>query len=76
MRACMIRHLIMSNSVTPWTIVYQAPLSTGFPKQEYCSELSFPTPGDLPDLGMETVFLASLPLAGGFFTTMPPGKPP
>ena len=75
MCACVISHSVGSNSVTPCTVVYQAPLSRGFPRQEYCSELSFPTPGDLPDLGMEAVFLASLPLAGGFFTTMPPGKP-
>ena len=33
--------------VTPWIAVYQAPLSMGFPGQEYCSELPFPSPGDL-----------------------------
>ena len=35
--------------VTPWTIACQAPLSMGFPKQEYWSGLPFPSPGDLPD---------------------------
>ena len=39
--------------VTPWTVAYQPPLSMGFPKQEYCSGLPFPSSGDLPDLGIE-----------------------
>ena len=34
-------------------IVCQAPLSVGFPRQEYCSELPFPSPGDLPNSGIE-----------------------
>ena len=34
---------------TPWTIARQAPLSMGFPRQEYWSRLPFPTPGDLPN---------------------------
>ena len=38
---------------TPWTVAYQAPLSMGFPRQEYCSGLPFPSPGDLPDPGVE-----------------------
>ena len=33
----------------PWTVTHQALLSTGFPRQEYWSGLSFPSPGDLPD---------------------------
>jgi len=37
----------------PGTVVYQASLSMGFSRQEYCSGLSFPSPGDLPDLGIE-----------------------
>ena len=41
----------------------------GFSKQEYYSELPFPTPGDLPDPGIEPTSLASSALAGGFFTT-------
>ena len=57
--------------VTPWTIVHQAPLSMGFPKQEYWSGLPFPTPGDLPDPGIKP---ASPALAGGFFATEPLGK--
>ena len=39
--------------VTPWTVAFQAPLSMGFSRQEYWSELPFPSPGDLPDLGIE-----------------------
>ena len=47
-------------SVTLWTIACQAPLSMGFPRQEYYSKLSFPTPGDLPDPGIELMSPASL----------------
>ena len=39
--------------VTPWTAACQAPLSMGFSRQEYCSGLPFPSPGDLPDPGIE-----------------------
>ena len=38
---------------TPWTIAFQAPLSIGFSRQEYWSGLPFPSPGDLPDPGIE-----------------------
>ena len=64
----------MSDSfVTPWTVVRQALLSMGFFRQEYCSGwLPFPSPGDLPNPGIKP---ASPALAGGFFTTGPPGQP-
>ena len=39
--------------VTAWTVAHQAPLSMEFSRQEYWSELLFPSPGDLPDLGIE-----------------------
>ena len=52
---------------TPRTVGCQAPLSVGFPRQEYWNGLPFSSPGDLPDLGMEPSFLGSLLLAGGFF---------
>ena len=39
--------------VTPWSIAHQAPPSMGFPRQEYWSELPFPSPGDHPDPGIE-----------------------
>ena len=46
-----------------------------FPRQEYWSGLPFPFPGDLPDPGIEPMSPVSPALAGGFFTTEPPGKP-
>ena len=39
--------------VTPWTVVHQAPLSIGFPSQEYWSGLPFPSTADLPNPGIE-----------------------
>ena len=44
--------------VTPWTVVHQAPLSMGFPRQEYRRGLPFPPPGDLPNPGTEPTSLA------------------
>ena len=38
---------------TPWTVAYQAPQSMEFSRQEYCSGLPFPSPGDLPNPGIE-----------------------
>ena len=38
---------------TPWTVAYQAPPSTGFSRQEYWSGLPLPSPGDLPNPGIE-----------------------
>ena len=57
---------------TPWTAACQAPLSMKLSRQEYWSGLPCPSPGDLPNPGMEP---SSLALAGTFFTTEPPGKP-
>ena len=52
--------------VTPRTVAHWAPLSMGFPRQEYCNRLLFPSPGDLSNPGIETVSPAlagnSLPL--------------
>ena len=39
--------------LTPWTLAYQVPPSMGFSRQEYCRGLPFPSPGDLPDPGIE-----------------------
>ena len=47
----------------------------GFFRQEYWIGLPFPTAGDLPNPGTEPASRASPALAGGFFTTGPPGKP-
>ena len=63
-------------SVTPWSAAFQAPLSMEFSRQEYWGGLPFPTPGDLPNLGIKLVSLASSALASGFFTNEPPGRPP
>ena len=61
--------------VTPWPVARQAPLSMEFCRQENWNGLPFLSPGDLPDPGIEPVSLGSAALAGGFFTTEPPGKP-
>ena len=66
-------HSVMSDSfATSWTVARQAPLSIGFHKQEHWNGLPFPSPGDLPDPGIEPMSPA---LADGFFTIEPPGKP-
>ena len=54
---------------TAWTVAHQAPLSMGFPRQEYWSGLLFPSAGDLPDPGIEPMTLRSPALASRFFTT-------
>ena len=61
--------------VTPRTVAYQAPLSVGFSRQEFWSELPFPSPGDLLNPRIEPASLGSPALADGFFTTEPPEKP-
>ena len=60
---------------TPWTVDRQVPLSMGLSWQEYWSGLPFPPPGDLPNTGTEPASPVAPALAGGFFTTEPPGKP-
>ena len=70
---CICRACYVTKSfATPWTVAHQAPLSVGFPRQEYWSGLPFPSPGDLSHPGIEPT---SPVLAGRFFTTEPPGKP-
>ena len=59
----------MSNSANLWTVAHQAPLTMRFPRQEYWSRLSFPSPGGLPDPGMEPMSPASPALASRFFTS-------
>ena len=58
----------MSDSATLWTIAHQAPLSTGFSRQEYWSGLTCPPPGDLPEVGIKAESLESLALSGRSFT--------
>ena len=55
----------------PWTVAVQAPLSMGFSRQQYWSELPCPPLGDRPDPGIEAQPLVSPALAGGLLTTRP-----
>ena len=48
-----LKLLVRSDSVTPWTVACQAPLSLGFSKQKYWTGLPFPSPGDLPEAGIK-----------------------
>ena len=57
---------------TPWTVAYQVACSMGFSRQEYWSGLPFPSPGDLPDSGIEP---RSPALQADTLTSEPPGKP-
>ena len=62
-------------SVILWTVVRQAPLSMGFPRQQYRSGLPYPPPGNLPDPGIEPASLVSPALAAGFFISTHLGSP-
>ena len=68
---CSIAKLCLTH-VIPWTLAHQPPLSKGFPRQEYWNGLPFLPLRDLPNPGID---LMSPALAGGLFTTEPPGKP-
>ena len=68
---CVSRSVVF-NSATPWTITHQAPPSVEFSRQEYWSGLSFPSPGDLPDPGIEA---RSSALQADSSPSEPPGKP-
>ena len=72
---CVLGHVRLF--ATPWTVAHQALLSMVFPRQEYWNGLPFPSPGDLPNLGIKPtspVSPASPALAGGFFSTETHGK--
>ena len=56
---------------TPWTVAHQAPPFMGFSRQEYWSGWPFPSPGDLPDPGIEP---KSPALQADALTSEPPGK--
>ena len=58
--------------VTPWTVAHQALLSIGFSRQKYWSGLPFPSPGDLPNPGIEP---GSPTLQADSLPTELPGKP-
>ena len=61
--------------VTPGTVAHQAPLSMGFSRQEYWSGLPFPSPGDLPDPGIDPHLLHLLHWQADSFTVETPGTP-
>ena len=71
--SCVLSHVQLF--ATPWTAARHAPLAMEFSRQEYWRELPFPPPGDLPNPGIKPMSPAAPALAGGFFTTEPPGKP-
>ena len=71
---CCAKSLQSCPTLRPMDVAHQAPLSMGFSRQEYWSGLPFPSPGDLPDPGMEPVSLMSPTLAGSL-PLVPPGKP-
>ena len=64
---------VVSLSSTPWAVAHQAPLSMEFSRQEYWSRLPFSSRGDIRHPGIKLLSPASP--AGGFFITVPPGKP-
>ena len=69
MCVCMFSHVQLF--ATPRTLAHQAPLSMGFPRQEYRVGCHFILQGDLPDPGMEP---RSLALQAESLPTEPPGK--
>ena len=56
---CSVSLLVVSDSATLWTAAHQARLSMEFSRQDYWSGLPFPSPGDLPNLGVRPIFSAS-----------------
>ena len=66
-----LSHSVMSDSAIPWTVVAcQAPLSMRFSRQEHWSGLPFPSPGDVPDPGIEPRYPA---LQADSLPSEPPG---
>ena len=66
-----VSHSVVSDPATPGSVTHQAPLSMGFPRQGYWSGLPFPSPGDLPDLGIKP---RSPALQADSFPSEPSGK--
>ena len=71
---CACMHAQSWLTANSWNIARQAPLSMEISRQEYWSGLPLPPPGVLPEPGIQLASLMSLALAGGCFTTVPPGK--
>ena len=68
----MLSRSVMSDSATPWAVAHQAPLSMGFSRQEYWSGLPCPSPGNLPNPGIDH---RSASLQADSSLSEPPGKP-
>ena len=73
-RACSADSVV-SDSATSWTVARQAPLPMGFSRQEQWSGLPSLLQGIFPTQGLNPGLLHFLHLAGGLFTSEPPGKP-
>ena len=69
--SCLVAKLVLTLCDPRLTVARQAPLFMEFSRQVSWSGLSFPSPGDLPNTGIES---ASPALTGRFFTTEPPGS--
>ena len=70
---CMLSRSVVSNSAPLWTVARQAPLSTGFPGQEYWSGFSFLSPEHLPDPGIKSMSPVSPVLPEDSLTAEPLG---
>ena len=73
---CVLSHFIhIRFFATPWTVAWKAPLTMGFSRQEYCSELPCPPPGDVPNPGIKPPSAVSPALQAVSLPIEPPGKP-
>ena len=72
---CMCVCSVVSDSVTPWTVAHQAPLSTGFSRQEYWNGLLFPSPKKPAAAAAAAKSLQSCPTLCDPVDGSPPGSP-
>ena len=70
---CMLSHVLLF--VTPCTIAWQVPQSVGFSRQESTGVFAIPSSTGSSHPGIKPASSESPALAGGFFTTVPLGKP-
>ena len=73
MWVCVLSHVQLF--ATPWTVACQVPVSMGIFRARILEWVAIPLPRDLPHPGIEPASLVSPALAGGFFATVPPGRP-
>ena len=76
MKEALVNHCCAVLSAAPWTLAHQAPLSVGFPRQEYWSGLSFSSPGDLPNSRIKPMSSASPALQEESLPLSHRGSPP